>query len=408
LAVNGSTMPAGPTGRVLIGFAEALAAPEAAWSLVEAGLSVTTFARRGSRPSLRRSRSVELIEITPPELSADLAVEDLLAFLGDRGDSFTALMPLDDAAVWLCNEVQRHGALVRVAGPTGAGAELALDKRLQLDAARSAGFAVPPTTTVEAMHDLESLAEFPLVLKPALPVSVRDGKLTRGANHVCADRAELERAAGKWRASEPLLAQPLITGTGEGLFGLQGRTGSLALSAHHRLRMMNPQGSGSSACVSVAVDPELAGPAERMLAEAGWRGMFMLEFLRAPDGPAWFMELNGRPWGSMALARRLGLEYPAWAVAQLDNPELAPDAHPRAGQVCRHLGRELIHLMMVMRGPRSVALTNWPSRRRALADVLRIDKNDGWYNWRPGDRAVFIDDTIGTLRDHIPGLRRWR
>ena len=56
-----------------------------------------------------------------------------------------------------------------------------------------------------------------------------------------------------------------------------------------------------------------------MLSHTQWRGMFMLEFLRAKDGTAWFMELNGRPWGSMALARRSGLEYPAWALRQLND-----------------------------------------------------------------------------------------
>ena len=40
----------------------------------------------------------------------------------------------------------------------------------------------------------------------------------------------------------------------------------------------------------------------------------MIELLRDRDGVAWFMELNGRTWGSLALARRLGLEYPAWAA----------------------------------------------------------------------------------------------
>jgi len=241
-----------------------------------------------------------------------------------------------------------------------------------------------------------SVSELPTVLKPALAIVDRGDVLERPTGRVCANSSELARAAQAW-TGEPLLAQPLISGTGEGLFGIAGPTGLHALSAHRRIRMMNPQGSGSSACASAHVDPALARAAEKMLVGAGWRGLFMLEFLRDNAGTPWFMELNGRSWGSMALARRAGLEYPAWAVQQLRDNTFEPPAVRYSDQTCRHLARELIYLLMVMRGPRSVALKDWPSRSKALRDVLRFNKNDGWYNWRSGDRAVFFDETVTTL-----------
>ncbi len=113
--------------------------------------------------------------------------------------------------------------------------------------------------------------------------------------------------------------QRWVSGAGAGVFGIADENGIHNLSAHRRVRMMNPAGSGSSACASTPVPQELVGPIERMLAEAGWRGLFMVELLRAGE-EWWFMELNGRPWGSMALARRLGYEYPAWAAARASGP----------------------------------------------------------------------------------------
>lgn len=91
--------------------------------------------------------------------------------------------------------------------------------------------------------------------------------------------------------------QPLIRGVGEGLFGYVGPRGVTAWSSHRRVRMVNPHGSASSACRSNPVDGDLIGPSERFLSAIGWRGMFMLEFLRDSDGEPWFMELNGRTWG---------------------------------------------------------------------------------------------------------------
>jgi predicted ATP-grasp superfamily ATP-dependent carboligase len=390
---------------VLIGFADALAAPETAWSLLAAGVRVVAFSHRGTRPSLRWSREVEIVEITSPADDADAALADLCALL-DSG-AHDAVMPLNDASVWLCSAAAARGAATPTLGPTGGPADLALDKRLQLAAAERAGLAVPATRHVDTLDDLFELSEFPLLLKPALPVRFDGGRLTRGSTYACGNRAELDTVARRWAASEPLLSQPLIGGVGEGLFGLAGPHGLTALSAHRRVRMMNPQGSGSSACISTAVDEQLAAGAERMLREVGWRGMFMLEFLRGSDGTAWFMELNGRTWGSMALARRLGLEYPAWAVRQLADPGFTPAVRPAPGQVCRHLGREVVHLLMVMRGPKSVAVKGWPSRRRTLRDVLRFKRTDRWYNCRRGDLALFLDDTVTTVRKEVlKGKRR--
>ncbi len=381
---------------VLIGFADALAAPETAWSLLESGSSVVAFARRGSRPPLRHCKAIEIVEIAAPEHDLGQALADLRELL--RADAYRAVMPLDDVAVWLCNAAFESGSSTPVAGPTGEAAELALDKRLQLRAAARAGLRVPPTKCLNSVEELMALSDLPVQLKPAHPVAERDGRLGRGANHVCASRSELEAVARAWRGVEPLLAQPLLHGVGEGLFGLAGPSGLLALSAHRRIRMMNPAGSGSSACATTAVDPQLADAAARMLAESRWQGMFMLEFLRDREGTPWFMELNGRPWGSMALARRAGLEYPAWAIKQLGDPDFAPPyTLPPEGIVCRHLGRELVHLLMVFRGPNSAALTQWPSRRRATREVLRFGRGQHWYNWRAGDTRLFLDDAAATV-----------
>lgn len=169
--------------------------------------------------------------------------------------------------------------------------------------------------------------------------------------------------------------------------------------------MMNPDGSGSSACRAIAVDPQAAEAMRRMLADEGWSGIAMVELLRDAAGRAWFMEVNGRTWGSTALARRLGLEYPAWAVGQTLGLEWsAPAAEAAEPQfLCRHLGRELVHLLAVLRGPRNGSREAWPGRLETLAAVSRIRRSDRWYNAER--RPVLLADTVETLRSQ---LRRTR
>jgi biotin carboxylase len=392
-------------GPIVIGFAEALAGPETADSLLDAGLPVAAFTRRGSRAALRRHPGVRLHPIVAPEDDAQGAVGELVA--AARAAGAVALMPLDDPSLWLCDRAAEQLGLP-VVGARGDHARLALDKRLQLDAARAAGLDVPETRVCESVGELADVDAFPVIVKPALALEERDGRLRKGRAHVCADRAELEAAAAAARDEGPLLVQQLVRGTGEGLFGLvtDGAVGHW--SAHRRLRMVNPQGSGSSACVSAAPDPTLVAGGERMMSGAGWRGLFMLEFLREPGGRAWFMELNGRTWGSLALARRLGLEYPAWAAR--DALGLAPPPPDvELGDetiVCRHLGREIIHVLSVLRGPRSAAIEGWPSRWGTVRDVMRVRREERWYNWSARHPAVFLDDTLQTVLSAVASRSR--
>jgi len=235
---------------VCVGFAEALSAPEVVWSLVDAGYRVTAFGRRGRRSSLRHSRHVRIVDITPPESDSRKALSELgtlLASLSVPGEP-QVLMPLDDAAVWLSGQLELPAGWVCA----GAGRRLvhvALDKCFQVRTAAAAGLAVPDTIVATTVEDVLSHADrLPLILRSARAVWEEDGRLTGGPNRTCASRAELERAVRDWNAAYPVLLQPFIRGTGEGVFGLATDAGIKVWSAHRRIRMVNPKGSGSSVC----------------------------------------------------------------------------------------------------------------------------------------------------------------
>jgi hypothetical protein len=397
---------------VIVGFAESLAAPEVVWSLADQGAGIVAFTRKGVRPALASSRYASLFEITAPETSCAQALADLTAQIScikaAHPQRRLALMPLDDGAVCLLSRAPGIPN-IPIVGPTKGGAILALHKWVQIDYARKAGFAVPPSFLVEKAGEiLEKPLEFPMVFKPVWASREQNGQLARGRAWTCADRAELEAAVRRWGECEPMLLQQYVSGVGEGLFGLAAEGGVIGWSAHRRLRMMNPQGSGSSACVSRDVDPQLRAAGERLIALSGWRGLFMIELLRDESDHVWFMELNGRAWGSMALARRMGFEYPAWALQLALKPEAQIVVPPPVRQtlVCRHLGRELLHLLFVMRGPKSKALTRWPSRWSAARQVLSFNRKDRWYNWRVDDRKVFFSDAISTVKGQLFKAKR--
>lgn len=387
---------------VCIGFAEALSAPEAAWSLADSGCLVVAFARRGRSSALRRSRHVRLADVTAPESDFSATLRELEELLNSwqSAGSKRVVLPLDDAAVWLFNQL-KHDSGWSLAGPQGKNADLALDKWMQVQNAARAGFKVPETILALSVGDVISRVDLlPVILKPANAVLPRGGLLQKGRYWICGNRQELERAVNEWEAAFPLLVQSFIRGTGEGVFGLASDAGIQAWSAHRRLRMMNPHGSGSSACTSQPVPESLKRPAAEFIQGAGWRGLFMLEFLRGQDGTPWFVEFNGRTWGSTALSRRQGLEYPAWAVHLALHPHasVVPPEDIARSVICRHAGREFMHLLFVLRGPRSEAVKDWPGFWRTLMEVLRVGRGRCLYNWRMDDKRVFLSDVWCTIR----------
>ncbi len=74
--------------------------------------------------------------------------------------------------------------------------------------------------------------------------------------------------------------------------------------------------SGASCrAVTVPVDPDLSARAAALFRVLGWFGLAELQFLVPAAGPARLIDLNGRFYGSLALAVRAGANLPAsWAA----------------------------------------------------------------------------------------------
>jgi hypothetical protein len=382
-----------------MGFAEALSAPESVWSLIDYGIAVIVFSRRDAKTPLRRCRGIKVAEVCPPEIDFRQTIAELTDVIHQFDPKI--LLPLDDRSIWLCSRIATASG-IKNAGPAQGQAEFALDKRLQIEAASRAGLRIIPTVNIRNSEDLRHITTFPVFLKPATAVIECGLKLISGPHYTCANQSELIEVACRWNNSYPMLAQPIIPGIGEGVFGLATDSGVKAWSAHRRIRMMNPRGSGSSACQSKKIDDQPLDLLEQMLEETKWRGIFMIEMIRDRLDQLWFMEMNGRPWGSMALARRRGYEYPLWSILYGLDEHFQPDV-PTADKdiVCRHLGREIIHLLTVLRGTQSSVVSSWPSRARTILDVLQIKRNHSFYNLHDGESSLFIEDTYRTVFDTL-------
>jgi hypothetical protein len=67
-----------------------------------------------------------------------------------------------------------------------------------------------------------------------------------------------------------------------------------------------------------------------------------------------------------------------------------------------------MHLLFVLRGPKSEALSEWPSFWESFTDVMSCGQGETLYNWRREDFKVFLADIYYTLKSNLFKARQLR
>jgi predicted ATP-grasp superfamily ATP-dependent carboligase len=347
------------------------------------GFSSRYTAERLVHPSAAEAPEevVDLLLDTARSRGVDLVVpvtDELVLPLSAARDRFAGVATLAIAA---------PDALAKV-GDKGATLELA--RTLDVPTPKSALVA----TASEALHEATAL-DWPLVLKPQVSRLYHEGGAVDAFEVVYAGSAdELARAMEAFEGRCPVLLQEYCAGEGHGVELLLADGRPLRAFQHRRLREVPITGGASSFRESVALDPDLYAHATRLLGHLRWTGLAMVEFKVGPEGPR-LMEVNGRIWGSLPLAVKAGMDFPAgMAELYLHGPPPADrpvDTEYRVGVRSRNLSLDVVWIASALRRRRRYPFVAQPRRRDALAAAASL--------LRPGDGFDVL------VRDDIrPGL----
>lgn len=211
----------------------------------------------------------------------------------------------------------------RILTPRAEPLNLALDKSRTLAMAARVGIDVPASWQPLADENwwaAKASLTFPLIAKWADPPAVLPLLEAHGLTFEKAERidalAQLDALLARY---EPIKQWPLIQSfaPGVGLGQMLCMTGGKAMLRfqHLRLHEWPPEGGVSTLCE--AIDPALYAhqmtKSEALLVAMGWEGPAMVEYRHDPaTGRFVLMEVNGRFWGSLPLARHAGALF-AWA-----------------------------------------------------------------------------------------------
>ncbi len=167
-----------------------------------------------------------------------------------------------------------------------------------------------------------SAREAPLVVKPRhTTVRASDGSPLRLRPEVAATR---EEAAARVEYLESVGAEAVVQAYVEGdlvaYVGLADRESRVVTALQQRASVVSP-GGGSVRAETVPIDPMLAEKVSALLVDLAWFGIAQVQFQQPPGGEPVLIDLNGRFYGSMALAIAAGVDLPAmWADLALDRP----------------------------------------------------------------------------------------
>jgi predicted ATP-grasp superfamily ATP-dependent carboligase len=233
------------------------------------------------------------------------------------GEGYEVVFPAGDAELF---ELSAMRDRLRAVVPLSHHASLlrGMDKLELISAAERAGFSVP--MTVKPDEAISGALGWPVVVKPRLHYFA-GSPLTRFPTRIVSSEHELREHVSRIEAhGGEAVVQEHISGRLCAWVALVAESGSLRAQFQQVAERTHPAGVGvTSRGRSVPVAPEVTEAGHRLLTDLGWVGLAQVQFIVPQGGHPRLIDLNGRFYGSMALALAAGVNFPAmWAAAATD------------------------------------------------------------------------------------------
>lgn len=343
-------------------------------ALGRGGYKVGAVAKR--RPAAAHwSRScTEPLWAPDPLQDEDGYVEDLERVVSSG--RYSILIPGSDPALLV---ISRHRARlephVLMGLPPHPVVLRTLDKHVLSVAASGTGLAAPETVLCTNAEDALAAAHafgFPVALKPRSSVTELQGGYSHLPGRVVHDEAELAHVAPLYGAE--YLVQAGETGAVYSYGGVFAGERLLASALSRYSRTVRPDGGNVAFSRTLAVPASLRAGVAQLLGRIGHEGLFELELIGRPDGSYAVIDLNPRPYGSLALAVSAGANLPVVWCEWLRGRRPAP-VEARAGFSYRWEEADLFNLACNVRQGRLRAGANVlvPHRRVTHAYFSAVD-----------------------------------
>ncbi|WP_019141449.1 ATP-grasp domain-containing protein [Noviherbaspirillum massiliense] len=248
---------------------------------------------------------------------------DQLAALGHRLGQ-ACLIAHVECDIALLNRHRHQLHAFRFLFPDDAHMQRVVNKEQTYLTAQKIGIAVPRTAQIRSLDEIAHVLgtwQFPVVLKWPNPYAVMPALAKVGLpfekSHYCYCASELLHYVRQFASINQFpLIQEYCPGDGLGISMFVAGGHACQVFQHRRIHEWPPEGGVSSMAQSEAPAPALVAQSVALLRALDWEGIAMVEYRMDPTtGQAVLMEVNGRYWGSLALASHAGVSFP-WLAYQ--------------------------------------------------------------------------------------------
>lgn len=299
----------------------------------------------------------------------------------------------DEDPPWLCRIYPEFPAWQR---------ELLRDKARLSEYAARAGAGIPHQRPISSLADASSVVEtlgLPAVVKGAIGHGGSSVRIVHTAQEALQAMEEIAKK-GKCFLQQYIAGPTFLVG---GLFHC-GQP--LRLYAGEKIECAHATGPSLRLCSDD--DASLIAPALAVFRALGWSGLASVDMMRGQDGNYYFIELNPRPWGSIAAAAQTGVDMFEPLACLLSGNVPAPDLSfakgaestlfPQVAQARLRPGG-VRSLACLAREPRIWLGAPWRDPGLAIHLARYI-----WWSWRDGQRGrpELRREGVAPIRDDRP------
>jgi predicted ATP-grasp superfamily ATP-dependent carboligase len=333
----------------------------------------------------------------PPSEDPQVFVDTIYRFVQDN--QIDLIIPvIDEIILPLSKARERFAGLCQLAIASPEALDIVTDKMKTLDLAQEHDVPIPKTYLLSTVDEAKAIVDnlkWPVVLKPRRSnVYKPDKEFERFIVSYAGDPDDFLKQMRELDGRCDVLLQEYHSGEGHAVNLLLYEGQPLCVFQHERLREVPITGGVSSLRQSVNLDHTLFDYAVNMLQSLRWTGLAMVEFKLTAEGPK-LMEINGRVWGSLPLATRSGMDFPAYLadlyLSDTHNIPSQPYADYKVGVKVRNLRAEYVWFFQVLLGRKRRLYLKTPSRAELLPFALSF-------------LNPYYKADVQTWDDPIPGL----
>jgi predicted ATP-grasp superfamily ATP-dependent carboligase len=263
------------------------------------------------------------------------------------------VIPVTDICVFPISNMVKEGLLsCKVPLASDDSMRFAANKSELIKLNNELGLYVPLSQIIDKKSDInldDLKIPYPVVIKPSRSRVMIDGKWMFTSVTYANSHDELKTILNK--ADEqiyPMVLQERVKGKGLGAFYCYDNGKCVAKFSHRRLREKPPSGGVSVLRESVEINPTVDEHSQLLLNKLKWHGVAMVEYkYDSNNNIPYFIEVNGRFWGSLQLAIDSGVDFPNLLVNIMQNKQVKDTHDYKIGVKTRWLWGDIDLLLML-------------------------------------------------------------